>query len=72
MPALGTTVKYAVTAGDADRITRNFGKGVIPNAGDVLPAVVTKDKTTKVDLQVFLNGEGTFWVQDVLNIALVP
>lgn len=72
MPALGATVKYAVTAADSEAVGLRFGKGKLPAAGDVLPAIVTNDKTTKVDLQVFLNGVGTFWVQDVLNTALVP
>jgi len=72
MPALGAAVKYAITSTDAEALSRNFTRGKIPVLGDVLPAIVTADKTTKVDLQVFLNAERTYWVQDVLNAALVP
>lgn len=65
-PALGQIVHYKLSQMDADligarRATAFYGNDVV--AGDVFPAMVVRrwDGSDLVQLQVFLDGNDTYW-----------
>lgn len=62
-PSVGRIVLYTLTAQDADTINNTHSmKRNTAREGDVYPAIVVRVWTAPmVQLQVFYDGEGTYW-----------